>query len=133
MPVSVSGKDAWEVAREVSLTAGEILLDWWPRAKEVSDKGQNDIVTNVDRECEDHIRTAIRRHFPEHGVFGEEGKGDDPTIGWTWIIDPIDGTYDLGPGPRMPEKKRQTAYELSKCMTCGVCLEVCPNISIIAK
>src|SRR5699024_9074880 len=32
-----------------------------------------------------------------------------------WI--PIDGTYDLGPGPRMPEKKRQWAYELSKCMT----------------
>ena len=43
-----------------------------------------------------------------------------------WI--PIDGTYDLGPGPRMPEK-RQTAYELSKCMTCGVCLEVCPNVT----
>jgi len=98
LPVSVSGKDAWEVAREVSLTAGEILLDWWPRAKEVSDKGQNDIVTNVDRECEDHIRTAIRRHFPEHGVFGEEGKGDDPTIGWTWIIDPIDGTQNYAWG-----------------------------------
>ena len=44
-----------------------------------------------------------------------------------WV--PIDGTYDLGPGPRMPEKKRQTAYELSKCMTCGVCLEVCPNVT----
>jgi succinate dehydrogenase / fumarate reductase iron-sulfur subunit len=29
----------------------------------------------------------------------------------------------------MPEKKRQTAYELSKCMTCGVCLEVCPNVT----
>ncbi|TDL96729.1 succinate dehydrogenase iron-sulfur subunit [Macrococcus brunensis] len=44
-----------------------------------------------------------------------------------WV--PIDGTYDLGPGPRMPEKQRQTAYELSKCMTCGVCLEVCPNVN----
>ena len=44
-----------------------------------------------------------------------------------WV--PIDGSYDLGPGPRMPEKKRQTAYELSKCMTCGVCLEVCPNVN----
>ncbi len=44
-----------------------------------------------------------------------------------WI--PIDGTYDLGPGPRMPEKKRQWAYELSKCMTCGVCLESCPNVN----
>jgi succinate dehydrogenase / fumarate reductase iron-sulfur subunit len=44
-----------------------------------------------------------------------------------WI--PIDGTYDLGAGPRMPERKRQWAYELSKCMTCGVCLEACPNVN----
>jgi len=44
-----------------------------------------------------------------------------------WI--PIDGTYDLGPGPRMAESERQWAYELSKCMTCGVCLESCPNVN----
>ncbi|SDW68641.1 succinate dehydrogenase subunit B [Marinococcus luteus] len=44
-----------------------------------------------------------------------------------WI--PIDGTYDLGPGPRMAENKRQWSYELSKCMTCGVCLEACPNVN----
>lgn len=44
-----------------------------------------------------------------------------------WI--PIDGTYDLGPGPRMAESERQFAYELSKCMTCGVCLEACPNVN----
>ncbi|MFT8871677.1 MAG: succinate dehydrogenase iron-sulfur subunit [Sporolactobacillus sp.] len=44
-----------------------------------------------------------------------------------WI--PIDGTYDLGAGPRMAESKRRWAYELSKCMTCGVCLEACPNVN----
>jgi succinate dehydrogenase / fumarate reductase iron-sulfur subunit len=44
-----------------------------------------------------------------------------------WI--PIDGTYDLGPGPRMAESKRQWAYDLSRCMTCGVCLEACPNVN----
>lgn len=44
-----------------------------------------------------------------------------------WV--PIDGTYDLGPGPKMPENRRQWAYELSKCMTCGVCLEACPNVN----
>ncbi|WP_019414155.1 succinate dehydrogenase iron-sulfur subunit [Paenisporosarcina sp. TG20] len=44
-----------------------------------------------------------------------------------WV--PIDGTYDLGEGPRMPERKRQWAYELSKCMTCGVCMEACPNVN----
>lgn len=44
-----------------------------------------------------------------------------------WI--PIDGTYDLGPGPRFSEEKRRWAYELSKCMTCGCCLEACPNVN----
>ncbi len=44
-----------------------------------------------------------------------------------WI--PVDGTYDLGPGPRYSEKEQQLRYELSKCMTCGVCLEACPNFN----
>ncbi|MDQ0188240.1 succinate dehydrogenase iron-sulfur subunit [Alicyclobacillus cycloheptanicus] len=44
-----------------------------------------------------------------------------------WI--PIDGTYDLGPGPRMPEVDRQWAYELSRCFTCGACVEACPNVN----
>lgn len=48
-----------------------------------------------------------------------------------WI--PIDGTYDLGAGPRMAETKRQWAYELSKCMTCGCCLEACPNVNDKSK
>lgn len=42
-----------------------------------------------------------------------------------WID--IDGPFDLGPGPRMPERRRRWAYELSKCMTCGCCYEACPN------
>lgn len=44
-----------------------------------------------------------------------------------WI--PIDGTHDLGPGPRMSFKDQQVAYDLSRCMTCGCCLEACPQIN----
>ncbi len=44
-----------------------------------------------------------------------------------WI--PIDGTYDLGPGPRIAEQERQEAYEFSRCMTCGSCLEACPQVN----
>jgi succinate dehydrogenase / fumarate reductase iron-sulfur subunit len=44
-----------------------------------------------------------------------------------WV--PIDGTYDLGAGPRMAERDRQWAYELSKCFTCGACVEACPNVN----
>ena len=41
----------------------------------------------------------------------------------------IDGCFDLGPPPRMNEKERAWAYELSRCMTCGCCLEACPNVN----
>ncbi|GAW93572.1 succinate dehydrogenase iron-sulfur subunit [Calderihabitans maritimus] len=41
----------------------------------------------------------------------------------------IDGTQNLGPGPRFPEKIRRWAYEISRCMTCGCCMEACPNVN----
>lgn len=44
-----------------------------------------------------------------------------------WI--PIDGTYDLGPGPRLAETERQFGYRLSRCMTCGCCVESCPQVN----
>jgi succinate dehydrogenase / fumarate reductase iron-sulfur subunit len=40
-----------------------------------------------------------------------------------------DGCFDLGPPPRMNDKDRERAYELSRCMTCGCCLEACPNVN----
>ncbi|MBI5710611.1 MAG: succinate dehydrogenase iron-sulfur subunit [Candidatus Eisenbacteria bacterium] len=42
-----------------------------------------------------------------------------------WI--PIDGTYDLGPGPRIAETERELSYAFSRCMTCGCCMEACPQ------
>jgi succinate dehydrogenase / fumarate reductase iron-sulfur subunit len=42
-----------------------------------------------------------------------------------WI--PIDGTYDLGPGPKLPATVAAEAYLFSRCMTCGCCMEACPQ------
>ena len=44
-----------------------------------------------------------------------------------WIE--IDGTHDMGPGPKIPQKVQELSYELSKCMTCGCCMEACPNVN----
>src|SRR6266852_3563521 len=44
-----------------------------------------------------------------------------------WI--PIDGTYDLGEGPRMAPEVQEKAYPLSRCISCGSCLEVCPQVN----
>lgn len=45
-----------------------------------------------------------------------------------WV--PIDGTYDLGHGPTESPKDQDRRYKLSRCMSCGCCLEVCPQYTL---
>ena len=42
-----------------------------------------------------------------------------------WI--PVDGYYDAGPGPGQSPEDQEEAYPLSECMTCGCCMEACPQ------
>ncbi|MEZ4259505.1 MAG: succinate dehydrogenase iron-sulfur subunit [Polyangiaceae bacterium] len=44
-----------------------------------------------------------------------------------WIN--LDGTHELGPGPRQSQENQEEAYPLSRCMTCGCCLEACPQVN----
>ena len=44
-----------------------------------------------------------------------------------WV--PIDGTYDLGPGPRVSMEEQERAYPLSRCISCCCCMEVCPQFN----
>ena len=50
-----------------------------------------DPVTLADKKSEALIREEIGKHYPHHGVFGEE-EGYVLGNGLTWVIDPIDGT-----------------------------------------
>src|SRR3989338_3495185 len=42
-----------------------------------------------------------------------------------WIE--IDGTHNLGVGPKIAPNQQEIAYNFSRCMTCGCCVEACPN------
>jgi succinate dehydrogenase / fumarate reductase iron-sulfur subunit len=42
-----------------------------------------------------------------------------------WV--PIDGTYDLGPGPKISAPDAERMYAFARCMTCGCCMEACPQ------
>lgn len=45
-----------------------------------------------------------------------------------WV--PIDGTLSLGPGPTEKPDNQDVRYALSRCMSCGCCLEVCPQYTM---
>src|SRR5881409_138414 len=44
-----------------------------------------------------------------------------------WV--PVDGTYDLGSGPRVTMEAQEEAYPLSRCISCCICMEVCPQFN----
>lgn len=50
---------------------------------------------------------------------------DDLTRAKAWV--PIDGTYDLGPGPPVSQELQEQRYPLSRCISCGCCLDACPQ------
>src|ERR1700692_2631268 len=44
-----------------------------------------------------------------------------------WV--PIDGSYDLGSGPRVTPEEQEQAYPLSRCISCTCCMEACPQFN----
>lgn len=42
-----------------------------------------------------------------------------------WV--PVDGYYDLGAGPLQSRESQEMNYPLSQCMSCGCCVEACPQ------
>jgi len=55
----------------------------------------SDVVTAADHAAEAYVLEQLRRCRPEDGILGEEGASVAGTSGRTWVIDPVDGTYNF--------------------------------------
>jgi succinate dehydrogenase / fumarate reductase, iron-sulfur subunit len=44
-----------------------------------------------------------------------------------WV--PVDGSYDLGAGPKLSIEEQEVAYPLSRCISCCCCMEACPQFN----
>ncbi len=60
----------------------------------VQSKGQNDFVSEVDRQAEQAIVEILTDAYPNHAIVAEEG-GATAEADYTWIIDPLDGTTNF--------------------------------------
>ena len=93
-----NGKSPIEAAREAALAAGEILVGRLHGAKRVSSKGRGNVVTDVDLEAERRIFDLLSAEFPSMGLLGEESSGELRASGYTWVVDPLDGTRNYASG-----------------------------------
>ena len=76
--------------------ARDAILPHFRRAAlAVDDKrpaGQFDPVTEADRAAERAMRALIEETYPDHGIEGEEYGVKSSGSGWSWVLDPVDGT-----------------------------------------
>lgn len=85
----------YDFTKSLIKRAGAFLLSHRAERRNVFDKSANDYVTQADRECEHLITSAIREAFPEDGFYCEESGEENGSSGYTWVIDPIDGTVNF--------------------------------------
>src|SRR5690349_10909516 len=91
----MSAIDFSQFVDELAKVSGQALLPFFRTSLAVENKdhgGGFDPVTQADRVAEAAMRTLIRRHFPEHGIIGEEYGEERSEAEYVWVIDPIDGT-----------------------------------------
>jgi len=90
-----------QLASTAARTAGN-LARTQAHSLKVSLKSADQLVTQIDRQCQDLIVEQVRSRFPDHGFIAEEGdhghmfkippSGSDD---FWWVIDPIDGTRNF--------------------------------------
>jgi histidinol phosphatase-like enzyme (inositol monophosphatase family) len=85
--------DAFLIA--LNQASAEVILPLFRTENGLQNKagpGAFDPVTEGDKGAERAIRALISKHYPGHGVIGEEYGEDRPDAEFVWVLDPIDGT-----------------------------------------
>jgi succinate dehydrogenase / fumarate reductase iron-sulfur subunit len=123
-PVTRSGEGTTPVAYEANCLeeicgACAMLINGYPR------QACSALVSNLEKP----IRLEPLQKFPVVRDLAVDRSSMFESLKRTkcWIS--IDGTYPLGEGPRMAPELQEKGYPLSRCITCGNCLEICPRVN----
>ncbi|HET6315636.1 MAG TPA: inositol monophosphatase family protein [Chloroflexota bacterium] len=123
---------ARRVAIDAATASGKLLRERMDSIREVRHKGAFDLVTDVDVQSEQQIRSTLRAAFPTHTVVGEEGGarlGSDPRF--QWFVDPLDGTTNYAHG--FPFFCVSIGLEVEGVLTLGVVYSPCLDELFVAE
>ncbi|MEU4560158.1 inositol monophosphatase family protein [Actinoplanes sp. NPDC023936] len=84
---------ARDLAASLAVRAGRLQLERRDTLTMGAPKAHaNDVVSDVDIASERLIVDAIIEAWPDDAIQAEEGNGREGSSGWSWVIDPLDGT-----------------------------------------
>ena len=86
-----------EFARSIVATAAQTALELYQDRDnlDIEVKGLQDWVSNADKSVETLIREALGKDWLDDSIVGEEHGDVTGNSGFTWVIDPIDGTTNF--------------------------------------
>ncbi len=87
-----------EFAINLARRAGVLLLSMFEGQRDVRLKSPFELVTDADHASEALVVSAIRRQYPDHAIVAEESGGVAAEAGYTWLLDPLDGTNNYAHG-----------------------------------
>jgi len=90
--------DLQDLAIRAVRESGKIQKEWLRKDKRIELKGVINLVTEVDRRCEQRIIEIIKKTFPQHNILTEETPMPELPSPFRWIIDPLDGTTNYAHG-----------------------------------
>lgn len=98
MPTNPSPETLLEFALDAAWEAGRITLGHFQTRLTAVRKADNTPVTIADTQAETKLREMIAQYWPDHGIIGEEFDNKAAQSGYTWVLDPIDGTKSFVAG-----------------------------------
>jgi len=110
--------DYLEIAVQAARAAGRIQRERLRSEYSVDFKGENNLVTEVDRLSEEVIVRQLRAACPDCDVLAEESGALATGSSLRWIIDPLDGTTNYAHG--FPWFAVSIAFEVSGVIHLGV-------------
>jgi myo-inositol-1(or 4)-monophosphatase len=87
-----------DFAIDTARRAGLLLLSMFEGQRDVKLKSAFELVTDADHASEALVVSALGRQFPDHAIVAEESGGAAAEAGYTWLIDPLDGTNNYAHG-----------------------------------
>lgn len=86
-----------KVAKQAALEVGKIIQKYSGNFGKKTIKGgdKSNFATKADIEAEKAIIKILTTNFPEHNIIAEEGGSKDKKSDYTWVIDPVDGTFSF--------------------------------------
>jgi myo-inositol-1(or 4)-monophosphatase len=90
-----SSSDLLGAAETAVRAAGDILLELYESPRRIRARNLRDVKLEADHQSQDAVLKALRKVFPDHGIISEECEEQPTRSGYTWVIDPLDGSVNF--------------------------------------